>query len=275
MTQPEQAIQSKDYEEPACPFTFPGQVDPIPVGRVLEKLDGFLAAKDYDAAERQLTYWRDEAEKRGDLRGRLTVLNELIGLYRKTEKAAEGLTVIDEALTLAETRDFEGSRVRGTTYLNAATGLKAFGQADRAIGLYEAAAAVYSEVLSPDDPDLAGLYNNTAVTLADLGRFSEAETMYRKALKILERTPASEAEQAVTYCNLADLYAASSDEEAAEGKISGCLSKAEELLETAGLPEDGKLAFFLEKCAPVFGFYGWFFAEQKFMKRAEAIYERA
>ncbi len=107
------------------------EVTPIPVGRIIEKLDSYLNRNDYDAAERHLKYWISEAELGHDMRGKLALLNEQIGLYRKTEKEPECLRVISDAISLADAMDMEQSVTYGTTLVNAATGYKAFGKAGK------------------------------------------------------------------------------------------------------------------------------------------------
>ena len=53
------------------------------------------------------------------------------------------------------------------------------------------------------------------------------------------------------------------------------LETAEKLLNTESLPRNGYYAFVCEKCAPVFGHYGWFAAEAELKRRAEEINDRA
>ena len=62
--------------------------------------------------------------------------------------------------------------------------------------------------------------------------------------------------------------------EAAEQEIAELCAKAAELLESEELPRDGQYAFYCEKCAPVFSYYGFFMDAEKFSERARQIYER-
>ena len=269
-------IRSKDdYEEPECLLNMHPEITPIPVGRMIEKLDSYLNKKDYDAAERHLRYWLTEADAGHDRRGKLAVLNEQIGLYRKTEKEKECLTAISTALSLAESMDMNESVTYGTTLINAATGYKAFGKAEDALPLYRKAQMIYEKALDPDDGRLGGLYNNMALTLTELKEFSEAEELYQKAIKVMEKQENGELEIAITYLNIADLIAARDGLENGEKEIEKQLIKAEKLLNTDGLPKDGYYAFVCKKCAPVFGYYGYFLTEQELNRRAREIHERA
>lgn len=268
-------LSKDDYEEPKCLLDMHPEVKPIPVGRVIEKLDSYLNRNDCEAAERHLRYWLSEAEAGGDMRGKLTVLNEQIGLYRKTGKEEECLRAVSDALSLAVSMNMEASVAYGTTLINAATGYKAFGKTKEALPLYRKAKTVYESELDADDGRLGGLYNNMAATLAGLREFREAEELYHKAIAIMEKQENGALEIAVTCLNLADLVAAEKGLEDGDREIGKLLTKAEELLDTEGLPRDGYYAFVCEKCAPVFGFYGYFFTEQELSRRAREIYERA
>lgn len=251
------------------------EVKPIPVGRVIEKLDSYLDRDDYAAAERHLRYWLAEADAGNDRRGKLTVLNEQIGLYRKAGNEAECLRAVSDALTLADSMDMERSVTYGTTLINAATGYKAFGKAEEALPLYRKAKTIYEAELDADDGRLGGLYNNMAAAQTDLREFREAEELYHRAIAIMEKQENGALEVAVTCLNLADLIAAERGLEAGAEEIEKQLMKTEELLDTESLPRNGYYAFVCEKCAPVFGYYGYFLTERELMRRAREIYDRA
>jgi len=249
-------------------------VTPITVSRVLDKLDEYLNHNDYAAAERHLQYWLTEAEAGNDARGRLTILNEQIGLYRKTAQESPCLQAIESALAAAEALDMGHSVTMGTTLVNAATGYKAFDRPDLAISLYERAQKIYTEVLPPEDSRLGALYNNMALTVMALGDFDRAEALFHQALQIMEKQPCGEAEMAITYINLADLSAAKPAFDGQDEEINTCMDTAERLLNSKTLPRNGYYAFVCEKCAPAFGYYGYFMTEQELTRRAKEIYER-
>lgn len=267
-------LKKEDYAEPCCPLNMhPGTAARIPVGRVIDRLDALLDKNDYAGAERHLRYWLGEADLARDGRGRLTILNEQIGLYRKMDRPDEGMTAIRGALALAEELGLGESVTMGTTLVNAATGYKHFGMAEQALPLYRRAQALYESLLAPDDAKLGGLYNNMALTLTDLSQFGEARAMFEKAMAIMEKQPNGEAEMAITCLNLVDLTAA---EQGAAGKdaIRANLQRAAALLDTESLPRDGYYAFVCEKCAPIFGYYGMKTVESTLQTRAREIYER-
>lgn len=242
----------------------------IPISRVLQKLDEYLRRKDIAAAQRHLEYWEKDARASGDMRGLLAITNEQIGFYRKTEREAEALSAAEKAIALAEEMKLSDSATMGTTLVNAATAYKAFGYAEKALPLYEKAKCLYEAKLAPNDGRMGGLYNNMALTLLDLGKFVEAEVLFNKALAVMEQISDGEAEMAITWCNLADLYNAKG-----ENRIKECLENAFELISTETLPRNGYYAFVCEKCANTFAYYGYPYCERELKKRARTIYERA
>lgn len=268
-------LSKEDYEEPRCPLNMHPEYRPIPVRRVLEKLDSFLEKNDYDSAERHLRYWISEAEAGNDLRGKLTILNELIGIYRKTAKETECLQAISDAISLTESGKIGEEISLGTTLINAATGYKAFGKAKDAIPLYRRARTLYETHLDSNDSRLGGLYNNMALALTELEFYSEAEELYQKAIEVMKQQENGELEIAITYLNIADLNAARTGVEEGEEEINKYLMQAQELLNTESVPRNGYYAFVCEKCAPVFGYYGYFLVEQELNRRAREIYERS
>lgn len=247
----------------------------IPIQRIIDKLDSFLDRNDTASAERLLRDWISEADSVSDLQGKMSLINEQIGLYRKLSRENECISAINCVLDLTERLQLGDTVSGATAFINAATGYKSFGYAEKALPLYERAREIYEASLASDDERLAGLYNNMALTLSSLGRFREAENLFGKALEILKSKESGEAEMAITYLNLADLTADEEGTEAGFEKIDAYVSKAEELLDSNNIPRNGYYAFVCEKCAPVFGFYGYFLAEKKFSRRAKEIYERA
>ena len=241
-----------DYTDPICPFCtdqFKKQppVHPIPTG---------------------------EAEDGRDRHGMLTVENELMGLYRKTNRREKALESVKKALSLIDELNLGIAVVAGTTLTNAATVYKAFAMPEESIKLFEKAKAIYEKELSPDDSRLGGLYNNLGLTLTDLKRFDEAEEYYNKAMNVMSQNKNGELEVAITYLNLCDLYEAKLGSEQSEKIIDEYIEKAYELLNRDYLPKNGYYAFVCEKCAPTFGYFGRFLYQKELSDRARDIYER-
>ncbi len=273
-------IDPFDYLEPSCPlcggedFYFPKADAPlgqIPVARVMEKLDACLMRNDTAGAQRLLEYWLQEAKTLRDMAGELSVLNELVGHFRKTGQKEKALEGTGRALEMVAQLDMEENPSGATVLLNCATVYKAFGMPSEAVDLYEKTLTVYQNTLPAGDERFGGLYNNMALALEDLGRFDQAQEMYLHAVEVMEKTENGASEVAITYINLAHMYEKMGETDL----IRPCLDKAYELLTSGGVPRDGKLAFVLEKCGPSFGYFGQAEVARRFAEEAKNIYAGA
>ena len=243
----------------------------IPVRRIIEKLDSHFATNDLKSAQDLLEYWQKEAKTLRDLSGELSVVNEMLGLYRRTNNKGAALTSINRALELICYQSLENTISGATIILNAATTCKAVGDLERAASLYEKASAVYHRELKSDDLRLAALYNNYATTLTDLERFSEAEELYSKAVLLTGAKVEGLLDCAVSYVNLAHLFEKSEGLESE--KIEKCLANAENVLNDSRIERNPYYAFVCEKCAPSFDYFGFFFFANELNERSKKIYE--
>jgi len=272
-------ISKEDYEEPRCPLCSDAwtgrKVEAIPADRVITKEDEYLAKNDYAGAEKHLKYWWLEAERGGDDRGKLLLCNELMGLMRKLGRGDEAKDYAQKAICLVHGLK-QGDMISGATaYLNSGTVYKAFGEPEKSLEYFIKAKDVYEKELEAKDVRKAGLYNNMALTLVDLGRYAEAKMLYNNALVIMSGDENGQPDEAITYLNMADCANAELGEIAAEASVREYLDKAEELLDS--VPEDhrgGYYAFVCEKCAPTFEYYGYFLTAGKLKKLAEEIYNK-
>ena len=159
---------------------------------------------------------------------------------------------------------------QGATVLDAATTMKAFGEAEASIPVYEDVRGVYEKYLDPDDARFGGLYNNMALALADCGRYGEAEDAYEKALVVMSSKKNGALESAITLINMAELYERALGD--SEGAVGRCMDQAYECLKTPGIDHDGYYAFVCRKCAPSFGHFGYFAAQRELDAEADEIY---
>lgn len=240
----------------------------IPVSRVIQKLEECFAVNDMEAAGRLLEYWEQEAVALGDLSGELSVVNELLGYYRKVGDSQKGLRSVSRSLELLALLHQENEVSGATVILNAATTMKAFGKAEQALPLYEKTQKIYTEKLPADDNRFGGFYNNKALALVDVKRYQEAEDCYHCALTVVGET---QPDSAVTYVNMAHLYEVWLDD--SEQKIAECLQKAEDILNHPYMEQNAYYAFVCSKCAPSFDYFGFFVTAQELQERAKRIYE--
>jgi len=244
----------------------------IPRERILHKLDSLLAGNDYDGAKRLLQYWLSEATATRDDHGALLMENELMGLCRKLGEKEQALAFAHSALDRITRMNIGDNVGAATTCLNCATVYKAFGKADEAIPLFLRAQAIYENALSPDDERLGGLYNNMALALVDLRDFRKADELYRKALGVMQ-AEGREPERAITFLNMATAAETEHGLFDAGAVIETLCDKAKACMETGKDRTDGHYAFVCDKCASVFGYYGFEEYARELDARARRIYE--
>lgn len=267
-----------DYIEPACCFdssVYRGQPDaepcrdPIDVPAVIRELDGlYNLGKETDALA-LLERWRDEARGRGDWRGELSMLSELLGYHRRDGDRDKAMDAVNGALDLIRIHRMGATVSGATVLLNAATTLKCFGRAQESLPIFEHAARVYGDNLDPTDYRFAGLYNNMGLSYEDVEDFLQAERCFRLALRVIAHSRHPENELAVTCCNLAELYDRQDPE---DPRIGECMEKAWDYLNAPSLPRNGYHAFTISKCAPSFDYFGYFLYSKELKERAEQIY---
>jgi len=241
----------------------------VPVPEIISRLDGLYSRGLEKEAREFLDTWRGCAHARGDWRGELSLLSELMGLYRRTDDDHAAIKAIDDGLAIIREHGM-GSTVSGATVLlNAATTLKAFGKAEESIPMFVHVCRVYSDNLDPSDYRFAGLYNNMALSYDDAGDRAQAEKYFGMAIAVIKTCPHPENELAVTYCNMAHMYDRADPE---DPRIGEYMEKAWECLDAPGLPRDGYYAFTASKCAPAFSYFGYFVYARELETRAGRIY---
>lgn len=248
------------------------QTGTVPIKRVMDKLDALAARDDADEMERVLDYWESEAKALGDDKGLLEILSEEIGFFRNGKKRERCLRAIDEATGLLAVEN-ENSVPLATIHLNIATSLKAFDKLDEAMPHYEVAKRIYESKLEKDDFRLAGLFNNYASALTDLGDLSGAEENYKKAIDIIlsqDEPQKFYPELAITYVNLAGLEYAK--ETVDDDKVDAYVEKARLALDDERVERDGNYASVCRKCADSFGFFGYFALKEEFATRAQKVF---
>lgn len=244
----------------------------IPKDRILEKLDSLLKSNDYQGAKRLLNYWLSEAEYINDQGGKLLLENELMGLSRKLNEKEQALKFAEDALDQINKMGIEDNVGAATTYLNSATVFKAFGMAERSLSLFEKARKIYERDLQKNDDRLGGLYNNMGLTLVDLKRFDDAFDLYNKAIFVMKALPHKEPEQAITYLNMATAVEMEKGLIDGKEKINELAIKAMACLDSVKHRLDGNYGFVCEKCASVFGYYGYEDYANELKERSRRIY---
>jgi len=246
----------------------------VPQNRIRAKVDEYMSRRDYPGVERLLLYWLDEAEKVHDVRGKLMILSELVGHYRKTGEKDKGAGRIEEALALTESEGYARSVSGAITYINAGTAYNAFEENEKALGRFEKANDILLSCQEAEAMLLAGLHNNMGLTYLELAGYEEAASAFLTSISLLKEVPDGKLEQAVSFLNLADAYSRALGMPQAEEKIFPLLDSAERLFMDPDIPRNGYYAYVSSQSAPTFDYYGYFFTAEQLRQQAKEIYER-
>ena len=193
------------------------------INAVLNEYDGYYARNDAEGAYAFICGKIAEARETGAWQVELTMLNEVIGYSRKHLMKQEGNAYIARADEIIAAHGLEGETAAATTWLNAATCQRAFGDAERSLAYFRKTEAIYRQKMDPFDYRYASLYNNMALVCSDTGDYERAEELGRKAEEILLTDETSAAELAATYVSLAVNAAkrARAEAETGDAKVPG------------------------------------------------------
>lgn len=225
----------------------------INVARFIEKLDDCFNRNDMKAARECIVYWEREAREAGDERGLLTVLNEAVGYYRRTQKRGKAIAAMEESLALTEKIGLSDTLSGATIFINAATTMSFFGKEEEGLTLYDKAAKCFENEGKTETYEYAALLNNKAGTLNGLKRYDEAEENWKQAIEILRRTGYHAGEIAISLVMLAHLTF--DRDGTAYEQVESLLDEAWEYINSDDQPKDGNYAYVLRKCAPSFDYF--------------------
>ena len=145
-----------------------------------------------------------------------------------------------------------------------------FGDAKRAVELYEEAYEIYKEQFHENDYRFAAFYNHMGVACEEVGRFEDAEQCFNKAIVIMERLPRGEVELALTHVNLACVYHQAGRNE----KMEFHLHKAEQYFDSDNVMRGGYYAHACITCAEKLEKLGYQKEVEQLKERARRVYER-
>lgn len=247
---------------------------PIDMDRIKKKLDVHFDKKEFDQVERLINYWIVEAKNGDNKKAELELQNEYMGFLRKMNRGDDAIAHAERAAALVRELRLDRTVGGATIFLNVATVYKAFNNPNAAMSYFNKTKEVYEQNLKDDDKLFAGLYNNMALAAVDMKQYDAAETLYKKAIAIMNNIPDGELDAAISYLNYADLIYAKYKSDVSEDyskygeKIESLVSAAWKLLNLDTTKHDEYYRFVCEKCAGSFGFYGFFLYENELKKRA-------
>ena len=244
-----------------------GKVD---IKRFIGAIDRLFAVNDIAGAEKLVETWKAEADALGDERGKLSIINEELGLSRRTGNKQKALAAVDEADALIKKLDLSEGASGATIYVNLATTLKAFGEAEKALSYYEAAESVYFSLGMDESFEYASLLNNRATAYSELKRYDEAENDFLISIDILKKLETHDGEIAVALINLAHAVYDRNDKDT--DRVEKLLDECWEYINSTRQVRDANYAFILSKCAPSLRYFNRFDEADAVEAVAKSIY---
>lgn len=241
----------------------------VPLAEVIAECDCYFNANQPEALGEHLRYWLERARELNDRSSELSLQNELMGHYRMQRDEVRALQAVKAGVELLYQLHADHTVSGGTILINAATVLQSFDHIAEALKLYTDALDWYTTLLPPGDRRLAGLFNNMASAFENNGELRRAEELYLQALEILQQHNEL-MDAAVTYVNLARLYARSS---LSDPSVNTALDCAMYCFDSPTAVRNGYYAHTCGKCAPVFAQLERSKDAEELLARAENIYE--
>ncbi|MCM1295274.1 MAG: DUF4125 family protein [Muribaculaceae bacterium] len=173
------------------------------INRVLMEYDSMFGKNSLADIENYLVTNIEMAYEETDYYAAITLLNEFMGFCRDTSQNEKGKECCRQTIELMDKMELAGTVEYATSLLNVANAYRAYGMLEESLELYHIVEENYQNNLSPNEFNYASLYNNWSLLYQEMNDFDSAETMLKKALRIVDRYPNAVVEQATTRTNLA------------------------------------------------------------------------
>ncbi len=243
----------------------------IQLMQVVGDLETYVSHKEFDKAEAHIKHWTEEAIRLGDKMSELAIHNEAMLYFRDQKNREEALAHADAAVAILQDPSVDTSRGEATVLMNAAGIYRKFGEKDKALFLYVKAVDVYEKMLDADDPRLANIYNNIALSFCLLGEYTASMELYEKAIAIVRQKKEGELEEAMTQLNIAEMFNQQYGPEAGKEKIAERVELAKSLIDKPELTRDTYYGLVCQKLAAGFEHLGYFDYQKEIKARATRV----
>ena len=203
------------------------------IDEIFAEIDRLYSANEGEKVEEFILRKLSEAADGGDENAMIQLLNELIGHYRETGDFDRMKTFAQKLLDILEGSPLKGSMAHATSLLNVANAYRAAGMLRESNALYQEVKSYYDANVAPDSMLYASLLNNMALLFQEMGDYESAADCLERALEISLGHNECRIEQATTYANLAMTLIKLDRFDEAEDH----LAKAFELFETDEEPD--------------------------------------
>lgn len=173
------------------------------IDEIFAQIDRLYTENRGEEVEEYILQKLSEATKLGEENVVVQLLNELIGHYRETSEFDKMKVFAEKLLAILEGSDLKGSQAHATSLLNVANAYRAAGMLKESNALYQEVKSYYDRNVAPDSMLYASLLNNMSLLFQEMGDYESAADCLERALGISLIYPECRIEQATTYANLA------------------------------------------------------------------------
>lgn len=172
----------------------------------MEEIDVLYSQQKIEEVEQLLIQKIDELKQENQTLQAISLINELIGIYREKGDKQKGTKYCEEVLNLFKENNLKNDANYGTTLLNVATANRSFGNYELSKSYYDECMEIYDSEIDENDYRYASLYNNLSLLSIELGDMQESINYLEKSLKILENHKGVEVQIATANTTLSQIY---------------------------------------------------------------------
>lgn len=219
------------------------------IQQILEEIDVLYSQQKVDEVAVLLEGKIPQLKEAGDVAAVISLMNELLGIYREKGDSEHGATLCLDLLQEFRSHRLPEDEHYATTLLNIATANRAFGQFDEARKYYKLCQEIYQVKLPEHDYRFASLYNNLSLLYSEMGVFPKALTHLERSLEILSHHQGVDVQVATGNTSLAQISVAMGDLEQAQKYIEialGIFSKEEDYHFSAALATAAEIELMYE-----------------------------
>lgn len=176
------------------------------IEKLMQDIDILYSEQKIDEVEALIQEKIVEIKENNAIYPAISLMNELLGIYREKGDAIKGQKTVDEILEIFEQNNLKHDENYGTSLLNIATAQRSFGNYEVAKRYYNECKQCYVGKIDQNDYRYASLYNNISLLSIETKDFHCAIENLKKSLEILYSHQNVDVQIATANTSLAQIY---------------------------------------------------------------------
>lgn len=176
------------------------------IEKILQDIDVLYSQQKIEDVEILLVNKIQELKKENHIYPTITLMNELLGIYREKGDISNGTKYCDEILEIFTNYNLSKDENFATSLLNIATAHRSFGNYDLSKKYYEDCHKLFEQCIDKNDYRVASLYNNISLLFIETENYPEAILNIEKSLEILKTHQNVEVQMATANTSLSQIY---------------------------------------------------------------------